>query len=107
MEPGACSHAGTHRTHAHTRAIFHTYRSALRPHILLWVTDDQGWGNVGYHNPIVQTPHMDKLSSEGIRLDRHYTVKREGGGGRNPGGLAKANVLVARARARGWGAEGA
>lgn len=47
--------------------------AALRPHILLWVTDDQGWSNVGYHNSLVSTPNMDKLSSEGIRLDRHYT----------------------------------
>ena len=48
--------------------------SAPRPHILLWVTDDQGWGNVGYHNEIIHTPNMDGLSKEGIRLNRHYTA---------------------------------
>lgn len=38
----------------------------------MWVTDDQGWGNVGYHNSLVSTPHMDALSKEGIRLERQY-----------------------------------
>ena len=50
--------------------------SAPRPHIVLFAVDDQGWANVGYHNPgNVHTPHMDSLSADGVRLERHYTYR--------------------------------
>ena len=44
-----------------------------QPHVVLWLTDDQGWANVGYHNKHFYTPHMDKLAKEGVVLERHYT----------------------------------
>ena len=38
---------------------------APRPHIILHLTDDQGWANVGYHNPEhVLTPTMDRLAGD-------------------------------------------
>ena len=45
-----------------------------KPHIVLWLADDQGWSNVGYHNKRVITPAMDALAAEGATLDRHYTA---------------------------------
>ena len=27
-----------------------------QPHVVLWLTDDQGWANVGYHNKHFYTP---------------------------------------------------
>eukprot|EP01063_Lacrimia_lanifica_P008670 TRINITY_DN1571_c0_g1_i2.p1 TRINITY_DN1571_c0_g1~~TRINITY_DN1571_c0_g1_i2.p1 ORF type:complete len:1106 (+),score=165.84 TRINITY_DN1571_c0_g1_i2:560-3877(+) len=49
---------------------------APRPHVLMFVTDDQGWANVGYHNPgHVITPAMDSLAATGIRLERHYAFR--------------------------------
>jgi hypothetical protein len=50
---------------------------APRPHIILHVTDDQGWANVGYHNKgHVLTPTMDRLATEeGIRFERHYAYQ--------------------------------
>lgn len=50
---------------------------APRPHIILHVTDDQGWANVGYHNEgHVLTPTMDRLATkEGVRLERHYAFQ--------------------------------
>eukprot|EP00729_Bicosta_minor_P022461 gene22461-9870_t len=50
---------------------------APRPHILLHLTDDQGWANVGYHNKEhVLTPTMDRLATqEGIRFERHYAFQ--------------------------------
>jgi hypothetical protein len=52
-------------------------KDALRPHIIIHVTDDQGWANVGYHNKgNVVTPTMDHLASvEGIRFERHYAFQ--------------------------------
>lgn len=44
----------------------------IKPNILLIVTDDQGWADVGYHNDEVRTPNIDKLCSMGVELDAHY-----------------------------------
>ena len=51
---------------------------ATKPHILLVVADDFGWGDVSYHrqngtyDKKVQTPTMDNLVKDGIELNRHY-----------------------------------
>ncbi|VDI11796.1 Hypothetical predicted protein [Mytilus galloprovincialis] len=45
-----------------------------RPHIVLVVSDDQGWNDVSWHNPDVLTPNMDKLAKRGVRLENKYTV---------------------------------
>ncbi|XP_048241370.1 arylsulfatase B-like [Haliotis rufescens] len=44
-----------------------------QPHIVLIVADDLGWNDVGYHNPNVLTPNIDKLASEGVVMDHAYT----------------------------------
>jgi arylsulfatase A-like enzyme len=46
--------------------------AAERPNVLLIVSDDQGWADIGYHNPELRTPHLDRLAREGVELDRHY-----------------------------------
>jgi arylsulfatase A-like enzyme len=44
-----------------------------RPNILLVITDDQGYGDLGLHgNPHVRTPHIDGLGRRSIRMDRFY-----------------------------------
>lgn len=46
---------------------------ALRPNILLVMTDDQGWGDVYSHgNSKIDTPVLDRLATEGARFDRFY-----------------------------------
>ena len=40
-----------------------------RPNILFILTDDQGYGDISAHgNPVLKTPHLDKLRSEGVRF---------------------------------------
>ena len=47
---------------------------AARPNVVLILTDDQGYGDMGvYGNPAVQTPHLDALARQGVRLDQHYS----------------------------------
>jgi arylsulfatase A-like enzyme len=44
---------------------------AMRPNIILILTDDQGYGDLGRHgNPVLQTPHLDRLYDESVRFDR-------------------------------------
>ncbi|MFN4258153.1 MAG: sulfatase-like hydrolase/transferase [Gemmataceae bacterium] len=47
--------------------------AAERPNIILCMSDDQGWGDVGYNgHPILKTPHLDAMSKSGWRFDRFY-----------------------------------
>jgi len=43
-----------------------------RPHVLLVVADDLGFNDVGYHNPEMRTPTIDKLAGEGVKLENYY-----------------------------------
>jgi len=52
--------------------------SATLPNVVIVVTDDQGWADVGYHTPVgqvrIQTPTMDSFATSGIRLERFYAT---------------------------------
>ena len=42
---------------------------AQQPNVLLIVTDDQGYGDLGSHgNKILRTPHLDRLAQESVEL---------------------------------------
>ncbi len=43
-----------------------------KPHIVMFVSDDMGWNEVGYHGSKIATPHIDRLAKEGMQLDRFY-----------------------------------
>ncbi|MGB0768293.1 MAG: arylsulfatase [Phycisphaeraceae bacterium] len=44
------------------------------PNVILIITDDQGYGDVGAHgNTILKTPNLDVLHSESIRLTDYHT----------------------------------
>lgn len=46
-----------------------------RPNILVIISDDQGWADIGYNNPQgCYTPNMDRLASGGITFSRHYVM---------------------------------
>ena len=41
-----------------------------RPNIIFFLTDDQGYGDIAAHgNPILKTPHLDRLRSEAVRFE--------------------------------------
>lgn len=46
--------------------------AAPTPNIVFIVADDLGWNDVGYHNPQLRTPRIDRLAREGVQLDAHY-----------------------------------
>ncbi|TWU55597.1 arylsulfatase [Rubripirellula reticaptiva] len=44
-----------------------------RPNVILIVTDDQGYGDMSCHgNPWLETPNLDRLAAEGVRLDDYH-----------------------------------
>jgi arylsulfatase A-like enzyme len=45
------------------------------PNMVFVLTDDQGWGDVGYNgHPKIQTPHLHEMAKSGIRFDRFYAA---------------------------------
>jgi arylsulfatase A-like enzyme len=44
-----------------------------RPNVLLIISDDQGWGDFGFHgNSILKTPHLDRLAGQSVELTAFY-----------------------------------
>ncbi|MEM9159143.1 MAG: sulfatase-like hydrolase/transferase [Verrucomicrobiota bacterium] len=43
--------------------------------VILVMTDDQGWGDVGYNgHPHLKTPHLDQMAEEGVVFSRFYSA---------------------------------
>ncbi len=65
-----------------TRAIFLTLLTVLlaaplpaaeRPNVVVFLADDQGWGDLSVHgNTNVQTPYVDALARDGALFERFY-----------------------------------
>jgi len=45
-----------------------------RPNVIVIITDDQGWADIGYNNPKVYTPHLDRLARGGAVFANHYVM---------------------------------
>ncbi|MFK8020039.1 MAG: arylsulfatase [Pseudomonadales bacterium] len=57
----------------------HTLHAAERsstdqPNVIVFVADDLGWNDVGYHGGDIDTPALDRLAREGMQLNRFYTT---------------------------------
>src|SRR5262249_43295588 len=45
------------------------------PNIVVILTDDMGWGDLGcYGNPVIRPPNIDRLAAEGVRLTDFYVT---------------------------------
>lgn len=45
-----------------------------RPNILLITSDQQHWTSMGFRNPELHTPNLDRLAREGVSFERAYTT---------------------------------
>jgi arylsulfatase A-like enzyme len=46
---------------------------ARRPNVVIFLADDQGWGDLSVHgNTNLKTPHVDSLARDGALFDRFY-----------------------------------
>ncbi len=49
--------------------------SAERPNVVLIFFDDLGWGDLSsYGSTLIETPHIDALASEGVRMTNFYSA---------------------------------
>lgn len=46
----------------------------MKKNVLFITTDQQHWSALGYRNPEVRTPNLDRLASRGVSFERAYTV---------------------------------
>ena len=47
--------------------------SKLQPNVILFLTDDQGWGDLSFNgNKDLLTPNIDKIALSGVKFDRFY-----------------------------------
>ena len=52
-----------------------TAGAAQRPNVVLVITDDQGYGDLSCHgNPVLKTPHLDKLHADSVRLTDYHVA---------------------------------
>jgi len=50
-------------------------KSLEKPNIILCMSDDQGWGDVGFHgHPHLKTPTLDEMAENGIQFDWFYSA---------------------------------
>jgi len=43
-----------------------------KPSIVIILADDLGWADVGYHGSKTATPHIDRLATDGVRLENFH-----------------------------------
>ena len=46
-----------------------------KPNIVFILADDLGWGNIGHHNGVTQSPYIDQLFTHGLTLNHSYSHK--------------------------------
>ncbi len=44
------------------------------PNVIILLADDLGWADVGYHGGEIETPAIDRLAREGVRMERFYSA---------------------------------
>ena len=47
--------------------------SESKPNVILVMADDMGWAQTGYYGyPFMETPNLDEMAKNGLRMDRFY-----------------------------------
>ncbi|MAM90989.1 MAG: arylsulfatase [Opitutaceae bacterium] len=47
--------------------------STKKPNVIIFLADDLGYGDVGFHGSDIQTPNIDRLAREGSQLEAFYS----------------------------------
>jgi len=48
----------------------------IRPNIVMIIADDVGYSDIGCYGSEIQTPHLDRLASDGMRLRTFYNMAK-------------------------------
>ena len=47
-------------------------KTGSQSNIILIITDDQGYGDLGIHNQLIKTPVLDKLAKQSVQLTNFH-----------------------------------
>jgi len=50
------------------------WAESRRPNVVIFVADDLGWADTGYHGGPIKTPSIDRLAAEGVRMEHFYAT---------------------------------
>ena len=53
-----------------------THAAPKQPNIILIMSDDMGWSDIGCYGGEIQTPHLDALAKGGLRFTQFYNTGR-------------------------------
>ncbi|XP_078593183.1 arylsulfatase B-like [Branchiostoma floridae x Branchiostoma japonicum] len=69
-----CLPNDNHRWSTSYYSRFYRERELLsrKPNIVFILADDYGWNDIGYHGSFIKTPNLDRLASEGVKLENYY-----------------------------------
>jgi arylsulfatase B len=51
-----------------------TAAQSRKPNIIIVIADDLGWNDVGFHNPQMVTPNLNRFATQGVELQRFYVA---------------------------------
>ncbi len=55
------------------RGTVRQQQKAKKPNVIVIITDDQGYGDLGFHgNPVIKTPNIDKFAKQSVRMKNFY-----------------------------------
>ncbi|MDE0660085.1 MAG: sulfatase-like hydrolase/transferase [Gammaproteobacteria bacterium] len=70
------------------------FRVLATPNVILVMGDDMGWAQTGYYDhPVLETPNLDAMAANGLRMDRFYSAAPQCS-------TARATVLTGRTNDR-------
>ena len=46
--------------------------AASKPNIVFFFVDDYGWSDIGFRNPVFETPNIDQLAEDGLSFEQAY-----------------------------------
>lgn len=70
------------------------FRVLATPNVILVMADDMGWAQAGYYDhPVLETPSLDAMAANGLRMDRFYSAAPQCS-------TARATVLTGRTNDR-------
>jgi len=50
--------------------------ASQRPNILIFLTDDLGFSDIGCYGSEIETPHLDRLAAQGLRFTQFYNTAK-------------------------------
>lgn len=55
-----------------SKQVSNVTQKSSQPNIIFFLVDDLGWSDLGFRNPIFETPNIDKLAKTGVSFEQAY-----------------------------------